>query len=66
MDRPLVHSKRSIFLSITHIFGGHQEPEFDVGETGHSSPHDDIARRTIAGAVQIAAEACELGEAHAV
>jgi hypothetical protein len=41
----------------TRIFRGHQEPQFDVGKLGHSSPHDDIAGRTIAGAVQIDAEA---------
>jgi hypothetical protein len=48
-------------LSITHFPTSHQESDFDVSETRHTAPDDDISRRKVAGAVQIAAEACELG-----
>lgn len=38
-------------LSITHIFRGHQESDFDIGEPRHPSPDDSVARRRVAGAI---------------
>jgi NAD(P)-dependent dehydrogenase (short-subunit alcohol dehydrogenase family) len=52
--------KRSIFLSIIHIFSAQQEADLDIGKTGHASPDDGVSWRGITGTVQVAAEAREL------
>ena len=46
-----VQSKRLSKLSITHIFTGHREPDFDVREPGHTTPNDNVTWRAVAGTV---------------
>jgi hypothetical protein len=43
-------------LSITHKFTAESIAEGEVGETGETAPHDDIAWHGITGAGQVAAE----------
>ena len=47
-------------LSITHNFQPDCSAELDVGQARQASPHDHVARRRIAGARKIAAEASNL------
>ena len=58
----LKNRKRSVNLSITHIFSAHQEPNLNISKPGHAAPHDSISGWAITVAIQIAAKLCELNQ----
>ena len=46
-------------LSITHNFYRDHESEFNIGKAHQPTPHHDVARRRIARAREVAAQACQ-------
>jgi hypothetical protein len=48
-------------LSITHN-PRHKKPDLDIDKSRETSPHDDVAGRTIRRSGEIAAEPSDLGD----
>ena len=57
-----VFRKRPVVLSITHKLSSKDEAELDIGEAGHSSPHDGVSWRWILGACEVASESGKFSE----
>ena len=53
---------RSVVLSITHIVELQGGTEGDVAQSTEAAPHDDVARRRVLGACEIAAKPGDLDE----
>ena len=57
--------KRLVELSITHKLGAHDEPQFNIGEPRHSTPHEGVTRRAVLGTCQVASQPSNLRQVQA-
>ena len=55
-------SKRPVWLSITHILGAEQVTNFDIRQPGEASPDDSVTSWRVTRAIQVSAEASQLGQ----
>lgn len=58
--RPRHDRNRPVLLSITHKLSPQDESEFDIGQTGHATPHYSASGRGVFGTRQVAAQPSDL------
>src|SRR5258706_7087503 len=57
-----IERKHPVELSITHNFRPDHGAQPDIGEARQAAPYDNVSRRRIIGACEIAAQSGDLGQ----